>query len=164
MSGESESDEELTQNDDLYWFCYQTLRCLDQSNSYGLEAHLFLHRFGNPADAAAYVSTVREQMRGLDASFAWQQPDGSEYLFMLLPLTNEEGGDRFMNRFRAYISDEHGVDFVQTQIDTHRLSLQASTTREATIHFVERFLGEHNAVSAVLSGTTGEVEDVRISA
>jgi hypothetical protein len=152
------------ENEAVYWFIYQTLRCLDQANSYGLQAHILLNEFGNPRDATDLIATVESQTRGLDYTLAWQAPDGRYYLLMLLPLTNPDGANMFMQRFDSYIKAAHGVDLLAAEINTHRMHMQKDATPESITRFLDRFLGENNQLSLALHQKDGEPDGVRISA
>lgn len=151
-------------SEELYWFIYQTLRCLDQSNKYGLQAHLLLNEFGSQRDAYQYAATVQSQTRGLDHTLCWTDPAGKMYLLMLLPLTNPDGANRFMTRFDSYIKSNHGVGLLEAEISTHRMHLEQSTDNAAVVRFLDRFLGEDNQISNALSDTEGDQDDVRASA
>lgn len=148
----------------LYWFVYQTLRCLDQANSYGLHAHILLNEFGNPTDVSEYVSTVESETRGLDHTLSWQAPDGRVYLLMLLPLTNPDGVNMFMARFDRYIETAHGVGLLDAEISTHRMHMQQDASIESITRFFDRFLGENNEISNALHKPDKEEGVVRASA
>jgi|GEM_PF-200859 len=154
----------LTRKEELYWFCYQTLRCLDQANAWNLESHLLVHRFANPEDAHFYVNTVQSQTRGLDVLLDWEQPDGQKYLLMLLPLTTKEGVELFMRRFGNYIKEAHSLELMEAGIDTHRLHVQQDSTKSGLISFVNRFLDDPNEISSLLGAPTEDDNDVRLRA
>jgi len=175
QESEGASPDDLERFDDeLYWFCYQALRCLDQASNYGMEGHLLLHRFANPKDAPLYVSTVQAQTRGLDVSLAYQNETETEFLLMLLPLTNKSGVSQFMNRFGDYIESAHSIDLLSAGIDTHRLRLSRRSTQNDIVNFINRFVGEPNQITTTLSSgqtnsrddanNTGGGADVRVSA
>lgn len=157
-----------SQSEALYWFVYQTLRCLDQANSYGLQAHLLLNEFGNPEDFNEYVATIESQTRGLDHTLSWQAPDGRAYLFMLLPLTNPDGVNKFVERFDHYITEAHGVGLLEAEISTHRMHMQRDASIESVTRFLDRFLGQDNEISTALhspdSTSKRTAGDVRASA
>ena len=145
-------------SDALYWFVYQTLRCLDQAQNFGIESHLLLHQFGKPDDADELVETVEGQTRGLDHTLSWRDPDGRLHLLMLLPLTNPDGANRFMQRFNGYIESNHGIDLLEAEISTHRLHVQTDSNIESITRFYDRFLGAHNQVSEALRVVPGQTD------
>jgi len=148
----------------LYWFTYQTLRCLDQANRYGLPAHLLLNEFGNASDANDYVATVKSETRGLDYTLSWKAPDGRTYLLMLLPLTNADGVNMFMGRFDRYIETAHGVGLLDAEISTHRMHIKQDSDLDSITRFFDRFLSENNEISNALQNPVTEKDDVRASA
>jgi len=153
-----------SKSDALYWFVYQTLRCLDQANNYGLHAHILLNEFGNPQDTSEYVATVESETRGLDYTLSWQAPDDRVYLLMLLPLTNRDGANKFMGRFEGYIKSSHGIDLLEAEISTHRMHIKRETDIDSITRFLDRFLGQQNEISNALYTPNSEVDDVRASA
>jgi len=153
-----------TESEELYWFIYQTLRCLDQANSYGLQSHILLNEFGDQQDVRSYVATVESETRGLDHTLSWQAPDGRVYLLMLLPLTNPDGANLFMQRYSRYIQTAHGVDLLEAEISTHRMHMQRDATINSITRFFDRFLGDDNEISTALRSPDTEESDVRASA
>lgn len=161
------SDSAATANsasEELYWFVYQTLRCLDQANNYGLQAHILLNEFGDQQDASDYVATVESETRGLDHTLSWQAPDGRVHLVMLLPLTDANGANMFMERFNRYIQSKHGVDLLEAEISTHRMHIQKDADINSITRFFDRFLGDDNEISTALYAPDKEESDVRASA
>jgi len=151
-------------SEELYWFVYQTLRCLDQANSYGLQSHILLNEFGNQQDVSNYVTTVEAETRGLDRTLSWQAPDGRVYLVILLPLTDTNGVNMFMERFSRYIQSTYGLDLLEAEISTHRMHIQRDVDVTSLTRFFDRFLGDSNEISSALHAPDTEERDVRASA
>ncbi len=95
-------------DEELYWFLYHALRCLDLAQAHGLSSCLVVCRLTDNATAPLYIKTILDQARGLDQAFPWQE-NGRWYLLLLMPLTSAQGLERFLLRFDAYLSESHGV-------------------------------------------------------
>lgn len=133
--------------EDMYWFTYHVLRCVDQANRWGLKSTILLNQFDDAEQAQHYITTINMQTRGLDFTLAWKTPDGRQNLIMLLPLTDTNGAEYFMRRFDSYIKEEHSVDLLEAQISTHRLPIEAETSPESVASFFVRFMGKNNEIS-----------------
>lgn len=106
----------LRLEEELYWFLYHALRCMDLANVHALSSCLIVCRLTDASTAPLYIRTILDQARGLDQAFPWQE-GGQWYLLMLMPLTTRQGLERFMVRFDAYLTEIHGVGLTKGGIE-----------------------------------------------
>lgn len=145
-------------DDDLYWFLYHALRCLDLSNKHDLQSCLLACRMTDTAKAPIYIQTILDQSRGLDEALPIEV-DGEWYLLMLMPLTTRQGLDRFMLRFDAYLTESHGVGLGKAGIEVGQHLFEAGSDMETLTKFFARELGEDSSIYRSLANLKLDEEE-----
>lgn len=143
--------------EDLYWFLYHTLRCLDLTRHHQLASCLLVCRFRDPVQAPLYIRTIMDQARGLDEALPVEE-NGEWYLLMLMPLTTRAGLERFMIRFDAYLNEHHGAGLGKAGVEVSQHVLEPEAGLSELVGFLNRELGSSSRVSGFLS-TLGSDEE-----
>ena len=141
----------------MYWFLYQTLRCLDLTRHHGLASCLLVCHFREPTQAPLYIRTIVDQARGLDEALPVEE-NGEWYLLMLMPLTTRAGLDRFMLRFDAYLTEHHSIGLGKAGIEVAQHVLESDTGLPELVDFLNRELGTGSRVSGFLATLGLEVD------
>lgn len=131
--------------DDLYWFLYHSLRCLDLTNKHGLQSCLLACRMTDAVTAPLYMQTILDQSRGLDEALPVEE-NGQWYLLMLMPLTTRQGLDRFMVRFDAYLTESHGLGLSKAGIEVAQHVFDADDDMDSLLEFFSREMGPDNRI------------------
>jgi hypothetical protein len=148
-------------DDDVYWFLYQTMRCLDLTRNHGLTSCLLVCRLTDATNAPLYIRTILDQSRGLDEALPVED-NGQWYLLMLMPLTTRQGLDRFMLRFDAYLLENHGAGLGKAGIEVAQHLFEPGSELADMIDFVDRETGSGSYISKALAELrTDEEEEAR---
>lgn len=136
--------------DDLYWFLYHALRCLDLTNKHGLQSCLLACRMTDSVKAPLYIQTILDQSRGLDEALPVEE-DGEWYLLMLMPLTTRQGLARFMVRFDAYLTESHGLGLSKAGIEVAQHVFDGEEDMDGLLAFFSREMGTESRIYQSLS-------------
>jgi len=144
--------------DDLYWFLYHVMRCLDLTRNHELTSCLLVCRLRDATNAPVYIRTILDQARGLDEALPVEE-NGEWFLLMLMPLTTRSGLERFMLRFDAYLVEHHGVGLAKAGIEVAQHVFEPSSGLTEMVGFLDRELGPGSRITRSLTALRQDEEE-----
>ena len=99
-------------------FLVHLQRALQDRVSFDLPSVLVIMSFQRTEQASALAQQILGQRRGLDQALMLRSRDGGTRIFMLMPFTDERGGEGYLARLRRMVQERYGTDLQAAGLET----------------------------------------------
>jgi hypothetical protein len=99
-------------------FHRQLERAIEDHRRFGLPAVALAMSFDTSERAAQLVKQILGARRGLDSAFTLTSRRGEPRIFLLMPFTDERGGEGYLARLRRMVNERYGTDLAAAGVTT----------------------------------------------
>jgi hypothetical protein len=99
-------------------FVHHLERAVEDRRRYDLPAVILAMAFDGSERAAQLVQSILGQRRGLDQAHLLKSKSGEPRVFLLMPFTDERGGEGYLARLRRMVTERYGTDLESAGLTT----------------------------------------------
>lgn len=132
----SAADGPVLVDDGHFQFMRHLKRSLHDARHFQLEATLISITATNDATAHAYITSIQNEMRGLDVGFVQKNSQHQQTLIILMPITPPSGLSEYLIRFEKFIFQQHGVGVDDAHINVKHAFIGPDTRASEVYYFL----------------------------